>query len=146
MNLTSMLANSGIDSVDAGWLKNFLIVVLAIGVPLVTITIAVLVARARKARTIEGQPIGVETVPRRVSKEDLDTLDRKVGQRFDGVEKRIDAMEVQLDEERRTTLKSQSNLHGRVDRVAEAVAGVSGEVKQVDQNVRLLLEKLMTGP
>ena len=83
---------------------------------------------------INNNPLSVEMVKQLATKEELQELDREIHQRFDSIEKK-------LDNERMATRASLTNVHNRVDKHAEKASEIKGELKQINENLQLLLQQ-----
>jgi hypothetical protein len=57
---------------------------------------------------------------------------------------RLKKIEVALNEERGIARTANSNIHQRIDKLTENTAELNGQIDQVDKNVRLILERLLS--
>ena len=83
---------------------------------------------------INNNPLSVEMVKQLATKEKVQELDREIHQRFDSIEKK-------LDNERAAARTSLGNVHKRIDKHAENASEIKGELKQINENLRLLLKQ-----
>ena len=83
---------------------------------------------------INNNPLSVEMVKQLATKEEVQELDREIHQRFDSIEKK-------LDHERMAARASLGNVHKRIDKHAENTSEIKGELKQINENLKLLLQQ-----
>lgn len=87
---------------------------------------------------IEPNPLAVKKADSLVTTDDLDEVQSEL-------KRRIAHVELTLSDERKIAREANGKLHGRIDKVAENVAGMRGEMGQLNQNLRALLDLRLNG-
>ena len=83
---------------------------------------------------VHPSPLSVEIIAKLATKEQLDELENDI-------KARLGALEKFAAEERRISRDEQSKIHYRIDKIAEGLAGVQGELRSMNQNMQLLLQR-----
>lgn len=93
--------------------------------------------KAQKVR-VEPNPLSVAMVERLATKEQLEEVEEQL-------EGRISRVEQGALEDRRILRDMEGKTHARIDKMAEGLSGVQGEMRQMNANMRALLERQMKG-
>lgn len=113
------------------WVTGFIVAVLGV--------IGGWVTKGKIARTsVEPNPLPVEVVESLATKEEMRELEGRLVSE-------IRKLENALGKERDVARTANGNLHARIDRTSEAIAGVTGQLSQMNSNLDRLLD-LATKP
>jgi hypothetical protein len=88
---------------------------------------------------VHPSPLSVEIIDKLATKEQLDALEHDI-------KERLSVLERFGETQRRTARESETDIHKRIDFVAEKLSAVTGELKHINENLALVLSHILQKP